>query len=481
MPIRTGNFIKLSLDGRHFVENENGKYFVPIGCNYFTQNIGWPPKIWERFKPEDYERDFEVMRKMSMNVIRVFLSLKPFMPENKRLSDDCIEKCEKMLDLAGQYGIRIIFSGPSAWEGTPEWAKALKESWYNYFCDEDILENLEFFWENFCRYFRDHAALFSIDLFNEPYIKWDLPSRRNAWIEYLKNRYGSIKNINEAWNGEFAAVNWQDIGIPEDANVFNSPMIWDYQLFKNEISRNFVKRCVNAIRKYDKNHLVSIGLHPGTVPFDGEKPGRYFGFDPHYIGDLLDYISLHWYPYYDDMELYEKPENFEKNMALLMASVKYVHINKPVILEEFGYYGGGTAPNMPWRKPFSYITQKQQADWTLGVIERSKEFCSGWLNWGFMDYPEAQDPTRYQGFFDDYGNLKELGKRFPDVAALIREWVVTHPKINGEKRIKLILKELVTDGKNAQKFREKVIKEFIQTSDIEFDIFTGFNGMENPE
>jgi len=470
MAIQRGDFIRVAADKWHFEHALTGEFFVPIGCNYFPQGIGWAPKVWTQFRPDAFSKDFPLMAEMGMNVIRVFLSFAPFMPEEKQLSDEMMAKVGRLLDTAAEHDIRVIFSGPSAWEGTPEWATALKRTWSEYFTDEQVLENLEYFWIHFGKAYGDHPAIFAYDLCNEPHIVWELPSRRTAWIAYLKERYGDLATLNEAWEGAGVRVeSWDEINVPPDKSDLNNPVIWDYQLFKNEISRRFIDLCVRSIRTCDKNHMITVGAHQGTVPFDGSSPGRYFGFDPHYVGDLLDYISIHWYPYDENLDIADDPANFEKNMALLMASLKYVYAGKPVVLEEFGLYGGGVAPDFPWRKPFKYLSQEVQAEWVLGVIQRSKGFCSGWLNWGFRDYPGAGDPTRFQGFIDDDGNLKELGKRFPEVAQSVRRWVTANGRQAGAQRMPLDVKALVTDGRRAAQFRQEVMRRFMESTGIEFD------------
>ena len=43
------------------------------------------------------------MAEMGMNVFRVFLSFAPFMPEEKTLSDETMEKVGRMLDMAAEH------------------------------------------------------------------------------------------------------------------------------------------------------------------------------------------------------------------------------------------------------------------------------------------------------------------------------------------------------------------------------------------
>ena len=462
MAVQAGDFIKVSDDNWRFVHAATGEYFVPIGCNYFPSGIGWAPRVWEMFNPGVMEADFSTMGGMGMNIIRVFLTMKSFMPEDGMVSPQAMEKCGKLLDMAGKHGIRVIYSGPSLWEGSPQWASDILKEKNSYFVNDKILSNLANFWMEFGKAFSGRPELFSIDLQNEPYLEWDLSLHLDKWRNFLKEKYGSVAALNDAWRGSAAAVpgSWDGVAIPDDANSLNDPAIWDYQLFRNKLSRGFTLTCVNAIRAHDDNHMISIGCHQGTVPFDGWTPSRYFVFDPHYIGDLLDYVSLHLYPFDENMDLYASPENYEKNMAMLQASLAYMDIGKPVVLEEYGLYGGGAPPKVWWRKPFDTYSQKQQADWTLESMDRTKGLCCGWLNWGLKDYAESKDSTRYSGFFDDSGELKEMGRRFPAEAAAARLWAQNNPKPAREARIDLDLKALVTDGATAQAFKELAISAF---------------------
>jgi hypothetical protein len=264
-------------------------------------------------------------------------------------------------------------------------------------------------------------------------------------------------------NGEEA----HDPEIP-DPRTGPKDLVLRYQHFKDVLCRQFIEVCVTAIRKHDAGHMITIGCHPSTVPFQDGPPDRYFGFNPHTTADLLDYVSLHYYPYSDRMDIADWDENFRANMALCLASLRFMHAGKPLVLEEFGLYGGGIPPAFPWRKPFRFISQEHQADWTLGVMDESRGFCSGWLNWGFDDHPDWKDPTRYQGFFDDEGQPKALGKRFPAMAREIREWVATHPRTDGSRKLVYDSRLLMADTEANLRFKQDTITRFMETSDWDF-------------
>src|SRR5207302_1208935 len=83
------------------------------------------------------------------------------------------------------------------------------------------------------------------------------------------------------------------------------------------IARKWVKHLAAAIRKYDKRHLITVGL----VDWSLDRPGLTSGFVPNKIVDDLDFISVHLYP--------EKGKVDEALKTLADFSV-----GKPVVIEE---------------------------------------------------------------------------------------------------------------------------------------------------
>ncbi len=446
--LKEGSFIRAQ--GYDFTDVLTGEKYAALGINYFPENMGWAPKIWSRFNEETFKKDFEILSEMRVNTIRVFLSLSHAIPNEEQLSEEYFSKVGRFLDIAREYDIRVIFSGLNSWEGWPAWAEPLLtgQNRGEYFTDETVLHNLELWYKEFGRRFKDHPALFSLDLLNEPCIEWHTPTREQGFRKYLYEKYKSISALNSALKTSFQS--FDEIPVPE-ADEPNRDMLYQYMMFKNQISYDFSKRMISAFKTYDKNHMVTVGCHQSTVPFDGP---RYFGFDPQVIGELFDYISLHWYPYDERIEIPSAPGNLERCINTVCSLLKYMDIGKPVVLEEFGCYGGGSAPKVFWRKEFPYISEQQQADYTLGVIERAAPYCSGFLNWGYIDCADWGDATRFQGLFHEDHTKKELGIRWPD-ALKNAEQVIKGPKKAPQKTITLSLKRLVTEPEYTRSLAEE--------------------------
>jgi len=458
-------FIRIAGDGWNFVDAATGKFWHPVGCNYFDPEVGWAPKLWLRFDPARVEKHFTMMKEIGINAVRIFLTFTSFMSEPSKLDEGGLAKCRKLLSIAARHDIRVDFEGPCGWEGVPGWIRTLLADRGEYFANETWLGHLTDFWVRLASALAEDPTVYAYDLINEPCVGWDSPSIRLRWNRRLKERFGSEAEMKSALDGETPPGKWGDYDVPPNEDRPGSSVLWEFQQLRDEIACDFCRRCAEAIRSGSPNHLVTIGLHPSTVPFDGGSPGRYFGFMPQKIAPSLDYIALHWYPYTPGMYPFEAPENFEKNMALQIASLRFSYAAKPVCLEEFGIYGGGTPPIF-WGNQMPFVSQEQQTRWTLETIERTaRGCCSGWLSWSMQDTKEAKDPTRYQGFFDENGKLKDLGKHFPAVAARYADAELGYAP--GTETIELDMRELLTSGAKMAAMRRIVIERVMENPDID--------------
>ncbi len=469
--IRTGEedtvtgFIRIAKDNWNFSHGEHGTPWHPMGCNYFDPEAGWAPKVWQRFDENRVAAHFAKMQEIGVNAVRIFLSFSSFMPEPGAIPRESMAKCRKLLEIAARHDMRVNFEGPCAWEGTPEWIKALLTDRGEYFANAKWLRELTAFWGRFAGALGDDPTVYAYDLLNEPYMGWDAPSIRKRWNDHLKARFGSEQAMKDAMKGEMPAGSWGDLDVPPNENRLGSPLIWEFQQLRDIIAVDFCKRCAEAIKAVAPRQLVTIGLHPGTVPLDGGTPERYFGFMPHKIAPFLDYIALHWYPYIPGMYPFEAPENFERAMAFQIASLRFCYAGKPVCLEEFGCYGGGTPPVF-WGNQLPYVSQEDQARWTLETIERTAaSCCSGWLTWSMQDTVEARDPTRYQGFFDEHGRPKELARQYPAVAKKLSGATLRH--VPGTETIELNMRELLTSGAKMIEVRDQLIERFMVNPNID--------------
>jgi hypothetical protein len=166
------------------------------------------------------------------------------------------------------------------------------------------------------------------------------------------------------------------------------------------------------LREVDPAHLITVGYIQWSYPII--RPGDphiYSAFNPHRQAQWLDFISIHFYP------LMGRPfgsrVNWDRNLAYLQTLLAYCQTGKPVVLEEFGWYGGGAPQGRP------HLTEDEQSRWLGAVVEASRRLAQGWLSWPFADTPEAADMSVYGGMVTRDLVSKMWGLRFRSYAAAL--------------------------------------------------------------
>jgi len=392
-------------DGRGFVERDSGRPFIPFGTNYYDPDTGWAPKIWRRFDAAKVRRHFSVMRELGVNCARVFLTAATFQPNAKTIDKQAMEKLDTLVGIARQSGIRLMLTGPDHWEGVPPYWRPDR------FAGEQALEALEHFWAVVARRYRGEPAIFAWDLLNEPHLPWFDERWRGRWNKWLEDTYGTWDGLKSAWGVEITeSEQWGKVNVPENHPRTGNPRLRDYQRFREHLANEWVRRQVEAIRKADPTGLVTVGYIQWSYPLVRPgNPSRYAAFNPRRQARWLDFVTIHFYPTLGSP--FQSKANWRKNLDYLQAALAYCHTGKPVVLAEFGWYGGGA----PQQHPF--VSEAQQADWITAEIEASRRLADGWLSWPFADSPESRDISLYAGLVKPDMSLKAWGRKFQAYAS----------------------------------------------------------------
>lgn len=403
---RSLGFIRVHADNWNFTCD--GEVFIPFGTNYFDPHTGWAPKLWKMFDEHKVRAHYQMMADIGVNVARVFLTSASFQPKADTISEEGLHKLDTMIDIAKESNIRLILTGPDHWEGVPDYLKPDK------YAGEQALSALECFWHEVASRYKDEATIFAWDLLNEPEVPWKSDVLQKKWRLWLRDKYGDSEKLSEAWKNSAPLETIESASIPEDHIDLGNQKLYDYQLFRESIAYEWTKRQVDAIRSVDPNHLVTIGLIQWSFPLlrapwgdRPNQPGRYAAFNPVKLSPLLDFISIHFYPILGDPG---EPEAFVRNTQYLQAVVNFCYVGKPVVLEEFGWHGGGEFDG-------KFRTEQYQSDWNTHVVRSTMDLVSGWLVWAFSDTPESTDLTKYGGLYNAEGHLKEWGKSFSSLSS----------------------------------------------------------------
>jgi len=376
---------------------------------YYRPGTGWAPQLWKKFDPKAAREDFARMRELGINCVRVFLSYGSFYRTPGVLDGEGLAKLDQLLEIAEQNGIYVHPTGPDHWEGTPRWARADR------IADEKALAALESFWRLFAARYRGRHAIFAYDLRNEPKVSWDDPVMRRRWNAWLRQRYGSVSGLARAWGVPLRDVHWTREPPPEAKDAPGDRRLLDYQRFREDVADEWTRRQVAAIKAADPEALVTVGLIQWSVPLRLPRVQAYSGFRPERQAKLLDFLEIHFFPFERGFYEYRSAQGEERNLRYLERVVREVaRPGKPVVLAEFGWYGGGQPTIDAGRHPAA--SEEQQARWGRRVIETTRGLVAGWLHWGLYDDPEATDVSQLTGLLAADGRTKAWGSQFAELA-----------------------------------------------------------------
>ena len=385
--------IRPASHGPGFVD-ARGKPFVPFGVTYYRPGTGWAPQVWKDFDAEATRQDFARMKDLGVNCARVFLSYGSFYKEPGRLEADGMAKFDQFLSIAEAAGIYVHPTGPDLWEGPPDWPAGGIE-------DEKTLAALETFWKLFAARYRARPVIFAYDLRNEPSVGWG--GLETPWNQWLKDKYG-------------ADAAQRPAPIPAASDALTNATLLEFQSFREHLADEWTRRQVAAIKSADPAALATVGMLQWSVPSLLPGLSQYSAFRPRRQARYLDYLTVHFYPLENGGYKYRTAEELARNLSYLESVVREVALaGKPVVLGEFGWYGGGAAHFD--HGSFPPATEAQQEEYDRRAVETSGPFVCGWLNWGLFDDPEAKDCSEWIGLLTSDGRVKAWGRTFRSLAA----------------------------------------------------------------
>ena len=250
------DWVQVARDGKGFILSPSGKAFTPWGFNY---DRDFKFRLIEEYWNTNWgkiEQDFAEMKKLGANVVRVHLQFAKFMKSADMPNDENLQRLGQLLNLAEKTGLYLDITGLGSYR------KEDSPVWYDSMSEKDRWTAQSRFWEAIARTCADQPAVWCYDLMNEPLVSGD---KQSEWIHPF-----TIENLHY-----LQYVNLDPAGRD-----------------RTDIARGWTHHMVQAIRKYDQRHLITIGLVMVAVG----KPEEAAGFGPAKIGSELDFISVHFYP-----------------------------------------------------------------------------------------------------------------------------------------------------------------------------------------
>ncbi|UCG15980.1 MAG: cellulase family glycosylhydrolase [Phycisphaerales bacterium] len=329
--------IRISRDGRGFEFAGSGQPFRPWGHNY-----GPDFKLLEDNWTSDWSRiaeDFSEMKAMGANVVRVHLQLARFMDGPDRPNRASLAQLRRLIRLAEETGLYLDITGLGCYRTTDV------PAWYDGLSEKDRWAAQARFWDAVAAEAAASPAVFCYDLMNEPVSPG---GRREPGQWYSGKPFGG-----------FDFIQWISL------DQADRP--------RHEIACAWIRMLSKAIRKRDKDHLITVGLLPSTPDW-----GHFSGFVPEKIAPEVDFIAVHIYPNSDSpLEAIETLKGFAVGKPLVIEETFPLSCTGPelrqFLLESrgiacgwIGHYGGTTLAELDALK-------------RAGTIDISQELQRQWL------------------------------------------------------------------------------------------------------
>jgi hypothetical protein len=394
-------FVSLGADGRHFTL-PGGKRLFLIGANYhrsIDENEWSVPNL--RFDEAAFEDDFRKAREAGINCLRLG-------PGNRFYDDPQLVK-----ECARKYGVYVLV--------LLTWGAG-----------QNFVENAE----RVARMYADEPMVIGYDLANEPpphaftaqtYDGEKSPALKLAPYERLSNLFD--RPVLDAQIGaERGRPGGAAEAVEDQRNLAAFDQIWnrakdpiargaettfpglagsfrvsdEYQPVADALNESvalWVRKHVEAIRKFDQRHLISIGYNNtiATLPANA----------------ALDFVSHH---------VYDAPQSYEMVMSNIttMDRLAALFPGKPVTLGEFGYSNGMAMPDGRYLD-FHTSAVGEMAHY-LYALAKGYDGCFKWVlnDWHWDVIGKAGDRGRatqiYEAWFGFYyydGNPHGLGRMKP--------------------------------------------------------------------
>ncbi len=305
-------FIRVSADGRHFVCAGSGLKFIPWGFNYDHDRSNRLLETYWETEWDTVAQDFQEMKSLGANTVRIHLQVSRFMKSAREPNQQSLQQLGRVVLLAEQTGLYLDVTGLGCYDkkDVPQWYDDLDEArrW----------EVQARFWDAVAEVCQNSAAVFCYDLMNEPILAGDKNNR-----DWTPGAFGDRYFV-------------QRLALDAAGRT------------DSQIAKAWVNKMTAAVRKRDRQHLITIGEIPWALTFPGAKSV----FQSPEVGSNLDFVCVHFYP--------QKGE-VDKALTALGAYA----VGKPIVIEEM----------FPLKCPVEDLDQ---------FIERSKPLAAGWISfyWG---------------------------------------------------------------------------------------------------
>lgn len=491
-------FIRACSGRLGFEDAATGERFVPVGSNYSaiqgTYRVdGRDVGCFHLFgRDDDVPEDgldtarcaMDRLATLGLNVIRIWLEPDEFFFNGLSLDAAGAAKLDALLGCCRERGIRLSLGmhlAPSA----SGWKFHNFQPPHN----ERLLEMIYVM----ARRWGGEEQIFSWTLVGEGQLPWYTSWMGAQWPAFLRYWYNDdLDALKKAWGGlcgmdfrsfEDAPVPPRNIGaclgldrvnpgrlkdLPHDPWA-GSMWRYDWRMFLEEIGSRRVNQEVRALRAGGARQMATVGANCWIFP--NLPAGQMtMGYNPFFYLESVDYLCQHNYPAPqclpggngDPMESEEAMQHW-LSANEVMGRI-YTSMGKPVVLEEFSWYGGGKSAFLC---PLPFRSEEDQVRYTERLMEATSKTFSGWMHWQWRDMPNAGDITNLSGLYAADGNrLKPWGRRYGEWAARLKQAPPNVAPANAV--VDLPMRDLLTSDVAHETWLQKTIAENRQRGPLDF-------------
>lgn len=267
--------------------------------NFILHGADYNYEQWLKYK-DILEKDLLLMKESHMNVMTLNVFGWSQLEKTEGVFD--FSALDERMDSLYKAGIKVILSTPSgarpAWlaEKYPEVlrvnGKREKELFgmrHNHCYSSPVYrEKVRIMDEKLAERYSDHPALLMWHISNELGGECHCPNCQKRFREWLKAKYASLDELNEAWNTAFWShtyTSWEQIESPSPLGEYLvHGQNLDWRRFVSDSHIDFLKSEIKAVRKYSKAPVTTNLMY-------------YFeGIDYVKLAKELDVVSWDNYP-----------------------------------------------------------------------------------------------------------------------------------------------------------------------------------------
>ncbi len=419
--------IRVAPDRWNF-QTSDGAFISPLGGNILDDQHPGQGTLFQNFDASDCDRRLGLMSELGLNCLRQAIGVNEVFDAQGGggMRADGLHNWDTFIALAQKHGIYLMPVG--GYIGGNDWFDVERLADSGRALDESCA-----FWAAFCAHYAGHPAIWAWDLRNE--LLYDdvqhmvAPGSPDAarvgamlldgWPAFLRARYGDAATMNRVYGGASygsfeevpASIHFEEAPFDARAN--------DVRHYLNERGYAWCKAQCEVIRAAAPGHMVCSGNNTWLSPDQDLWLAN--GFHNRAVHDLFDFISHHPYPALQCLPEYNRDPlddvaqdgpkwRFWRNCCIGMSRLEFY--GKPVVLQEWGWYGGGESRflnDLPFR------SEEEHAFYSAQLMDALAPHVNGFINWPTFDMPLANDISNHGGIWTHNGKEKKL-------AAVYRDW-----------------------------------------------------------